>query len=81
MKILQIKISNPISYLLLLFTGASVVMLFYGQFSNLEFETLNMIDQNPSPVVKVAPLLQESTELSDTNVQETRGDMILPVTQ
>lgn len=41
MKIFQTKISNPIAYLLIIFTVASVSLTFYGQFSNLEFESTN----------------------------------------
>ncbi|MEY2985956.1 MAG: hypothetical protein RJB24_185 [Candidatus Parcubacteria bacterium] len=50
MKILHTKISNSTSYLLLVFTIASVSLLFYGQFSNLEFETLNNVSPEVEPI-------------------------------
>jgi len=50
MKILHTKISNSAAYLLLVFAIASVALLFYGQFSNLEFETINNTSTEVSPI-------------------------------
>lgn len=50
MKILHTKISNSTAYLLLVFAIASVALLFYGQFSNLEFETLNNTSTEVAPI-------------------------------
>ena len=86
MKILQVKLSNPIAYLLLLFTGASVLLFLYGQFSNLEFETLNNTSQNIPPVtttnIQVAePVVEESAELPTNDAPQTGGDMTFPYQQ
>jgi hypothetical protein len=65
MKILQTKITNTTAYLLLLFTITSVALLFYGQFSNLEFETINNTSTEVNPVVNTIQLdnAVENTEV------------------
>lgn len=66
MKILQTKISNVTSYLLLVFTIASVSLSFYGQFSNLEFETLNNTSTELAPISNTILPDEVFVEESDT---------------
>lgn len=66
MKILQSKISNSTSYLLLVFAIASVALLFYGQFSNLEFETINNTSTELSPISNTVSSDEVFVEESDT---------------
>lgn len=74
MKILQTKITNATSYLLLIFTIASVSLLFYGQFSNLEFETLGNTSSDVTPISNTVSSdsgLLESEVLPTENLEET----------
>jgi len=66
MKILHTKISNSTSYLLLVFAIASVALLFYGQFSNLEFETINNTSTELSPISNTVSSDEVFVEESDT---------------
>lgn len=66
MKILHTKISNSTSYLLLVFAIASVALLFYGQFSNLEFETINNTSTEVSPISNTVSSDEVFVEESDT---------------
>lgn len=65
MKILQTKISSPIAYTLILFLIASVALVFYGQFSRVNYDTLN----NTSSDVQL-----NSTDLDNTPTVETTSD-------
>jgi hypothetical protein len=82
MKILQSKISNVTAYFLLVFTIASVALLFYGQFSNLEFETLSNTSPEVSPISNTVSSdlgSVESEVLPTDNVEETvplESDMV-----
>lgn len=51
MKILQTKISTPIAYTLIVFVITSVALVFYGQFSKIDYEVIN----NNSDLQVVAP--------------------------
>jgi hypothetical protein len=84
MKILQTKLSNTAAYLLLVFAVASAGLFLYGQFSNLEFETINNTDSEVSPVVdNIEPdvivggsgsLLEDET----VSTPELESDMMAP---
>lgn len=66
MKILNTKITNSTAYLLLVFAIASVALLFYGQFSNLEFETINNTSTELSPISNTVSSDEVFVEESDT---------------
>lgn len=70
MKILQTKITNITAYLLLVFAIASVSLLFYGQFSNLEFETLNNTSTEVTPIVDNNNIVNEVVGNSEEMVVE-----------
>lgn len=65
MKILKTRISSPIAYTLILFLIASVALVFYGQFSRVNYDTLN----NTSSDVQL-----NSTNLDNTPTVETTND-------
>lgn len=80
MKIFQTKITNTTAYLLLLFTIASVALLFYGQFSNLEFETLNTTIE-VTPVVDNNNVVNKAVGNSDEMlVEEMPASEVIPTT-
>jgi len=85
MKILHTKISNSAAYLLLVFAIASVALLFYGQFSNLEFETINNTSTEVSPISNTVSSDEVFVEESDTlpveGIEESsplESDMMTP---
>jgi hypothetical protein len=66
MKILQTKLSNTTTYLLLVFAIASAALFFYGQFSNLTYETINNTTSEVTPVVNNVQVEDDTLESIET---------------
>lgn len=80
MKILQTKISTPIAYTLIVFLIASVALVFYGQFSQINFENINNTNEN---LQVNTPIKAETTTTPATDVVPTvdTPDPTVPVSE